>query len=150
MVETALIQGVHMGPPCSTCSHARHNPPFFPSQIRSKAFPLGLPRKELSQAKDMEAKNANYLYVQCFRMGVLCQRRNIPFAIEFPSQLSEDHVTLADFPQGTALLSLEGVRLVKLYQCRFGATTTKPTTLLCLGKGWDALALECNHPWVRT
>ena len=98
----------------------------------------------------MEAKKANYLYVQCLRMGELCLTKRNPVAIEFPSQLSEDHVTLADFPQAQALLALEGVRLIKLHQCRFGCSSMKPTTLLCFGDAWAALALECDHPWVSS
>ena len=83
-------------------------------------------------------------------MGQLCYTKQIPFAIEFPSQLSEDHVTLADFPQAQALLAREGVRLIKLHQSKFGCSSIKPTTLLCFGNAWDALALECDHRWVST
>ena len=39
MVERGLIQGVHIGPPCSTCSHARPPPPVFPPPNQVQSVP---------------------------------------------------------------------------------------------------------------
>lgn len=149
-IKSGLVQGVHMGPPCSTCSHARYNPPALPRPIRSKTHPLGLARGDLSTAEKREVEAANYLYLQCLAVGELCWENFIPFAIEFPSQLSDDHVTLADLPSAVALLSREGVRKVDLDQCRFDSHTMKPTSLICWGAGWESTSLKCNHPWVHT
>jgi hypothetical protein len=150
MVERGKIQGVHMGPPCSTCSHARFNPPEYPRPIRSVAHPLGLPKAELWQAERLEVSNANFLYLQFISLGSLCQSKSIPFAIELPSKLEEDHVTPADFPTAIELLSKDGVRLIKLDQCRYGSSATKPTSLICWGAGWGTEGLRCNHPWELT
>ena len=150
LVARGEIQGAHMGPPCSTCSHARFNPPEYPRPVRSAAHPLGLPKAELWQSERLEVSNANYLYFQCISLGSLCHAHSIPFAIEFPSKLDDDHVTLADFPTAIELLAKPGVRLINLHQCRFGSWAAKPTSLICWGDGWGTEGLLCNHVWELT
>jgi hypothetical protein len=97
-VETGQISAAHMGPECSTCSHARFNPPRIPRPIRSQQFPMGLPKAQLSQSEDLEVKTANYHYIQCISLGELLWEKGVPFSIEFPAKLGDYHVTLKDLP----------------------------------------------------
>ena len=97
-VNEGKLEAVHMDPECSTCSHARFKPPRLPRPVRSKEFPMGLPKSQLSAAEDTEVKTANFHYLQCIKLGELCQSKGTPFAIEFPAKLGDYHVTLADLP----------------------------------------------------
>ena len=137
-----------MGPPCSTCSHSQVNPPEYPRPFRSAAHPLGLPKAELGQSERLEVSNANYRYFQCISLGSLCQAHGISFAIEFPSKLGDDHVTLSDFPTAIELLAKDGVRLINLHPCRFSSWAAKPTSLICWGAGWGTEELARRRPWV--
>ena len=150
LVARGEIQGVHMGPPCSTCSHARFNPPEYPRPLRSAAHPLGFPKADLWPSERIQISNANYLYFQCISLGALCQAHAIPFAIEFPSKHDEEHVTIADFPTAILLMAKDGVRLIDLHQCRFGSWALKPSSLICWGEGWGTEGLKCNHQWELT
>ena len=140
LVARGKIQGVHMGPPCSTCSHSPGNPPEYPRPVRSAALPLGLPKAELRASESRGVSSANYRYFQCISLGSLCQAHGISFAIEFPSKLGDDHVTLADFPTAIELLAKDGVRLINLHPGRFSSWAAKPTSLICWGAGWGTEA----------
>ncbi len=149
-VETGQISAAHMGPECSTCSHARFNPPRIPRPIRSQKFPMGLPKAQLSQSEDLEVKTANYHYLQCISLGELLWKKGVPFSIEFPAKLGDYHVTLKDLPATISLLRRKGVRLIRLDQCTMECQSQKPTELICYGDGWPLEGPLCNHPWITT
>ena len=148
--DDGQLSAAHMGPECSTCSHARFNPPRLPRPIRSTEFPMGLPKAQLSQAEDLEVKTANYHYLQCISLGELCWKLGAPFSIELPAKLGDYHVTLADLPAALVLLQKHGVRLIRLDQCRMGSQFTKPTELIVFGLDWPWEGPLCNHPWIPT
>ena len=64
--------------------------------------------------------------------------------------MGDYHVTLRDLPAAKSLLLKQGVRLIRLDQCRMGSQSKKPTELICFGEGWPIEGLLCNHPWIPT
>ena len=111
---------------------------------------MGLPKAQLSQPEDLEVKTANYHYLQCISLAERLYELGAPFSIEFPAKLGDYHVTLKDLPAAKSLLLNQGVRLIRLDQCRMGSQSTKPTELICFGEGWPVEGLLCNHPWIPT
>ena len=70
-----------------------------------------------------------------------------PFIIEQPKWKQDSKsVSMYNLDEFSALLEQAGVSLIELSQCKFGAKTTKPTTLVALGLSEHNLNIECDHP----
>lgn len=125
LVNTCRILGVHMGPPCGTCSRARGIPmadgTAGPQPLRSAQHLLGLPGLRRHDKSRVDA--ANTLYE---RLGLLVEeleRLNTPWTIENPT-----NSYLWDLPY-FAFAMAHGTKH-DCHACDFGSTRKKLTSFL--------------------
>ena len=87
MIHNCVVLGVHMGPPCGTCSKARGIPmadgSAGPQPLRSESHLLGLPNLRPHDRARVDA--ANLLYSQLGRLVEILESHNIPWTIENPT-----------------------------------------------------------------
>ena len=150
LIFTAVISGnvafVWMGPPCSTFSSARQHG-AGPQPVRDAEHPRGFPKAWLSVAQIEEVRAANYMTLQCVRLGELAMAKDVGFAIENPRPWpGRGCASMFEFEEFVELIRRPGVRCVDFHQCMHGAETAKPTRVVFCGVELDSLAAKCNHP----
>ena len=134
-----------MSPPCGTASAARSIPiPWKdrtlgapqPKPLRSKQFPLGLPK--------LEGKNrlrvwlANEIYFWCLRIAKDCIREGTFFMIENPRSS-----WLWEIPEFAALIKTSGIFIVDFQVCAHGGKRPKWTRFVTNCEALCELAREC-------
>ena len=91
-VASGRVDGVHLGPPCGTSSRARNIPIKkklkrqgvpSPKPLRSSRWPDGLPN--LKGVNKERVAAANELYSFCRRVIEACERHNVLFTVENPT-----------------------------------------------------------------
>ena len=147
LLERVTISGVHMAPPCGTCSKARGIPmkdgTKGPQPLRSADFPLGLPH--LSQRDQQRVFLANQIYKFCGLYVQKLHQAGIPWTIENPTNsLMWD---LEFFTWAVA----NGI-FVNMHACAYGSARKKLTSFLCSHREFAALELYCDGqhehlPW---
>ncbi|CAE7367716.1 unnamed protein product [Symbiodinium natans] len=119
-------------PPCSTFSRVRFVQPG-PKPLRSRLYPLGFPW--LSNKLQMQADQGNQFVHFSFRICEAALEVRADFLLEHPEDLGRTkggHVpaSIWQLPEAQRLMSHERVFTFAIYQCRFHATSPKPTRFL--------------------
>ena len=121
-----------LAPPCNTFSRARHNITCpGPKPLRLIEYPRGFPW--LKESDLSKVKVANLLVDRSFEICKVCVDLNIGFLLEHPEQLGRAHGTVPasiwNFEQFQELVETGSVAQAAIFQCVFGAPTSKPTRL---------------------
>eukprot|EP00435_Cladocopium_sp_Y103_P035534 s490_g9.t1 len=141
------------GPPCNTFTNARKHDGQGPAPLRS---PTGPERYgyEWNNAMDKEkVKYGNLLAIRTAEAFGCMHEQRKPAIVEQPRLKEDDESTsMYKLDEFLHLRSLPGVEMMDLLQCRYGAMTSKPTTLMTCELKGAAFHNQCNHPlrmWVR-
>lgn len=147
LLERVDIAGVHMAPPCGTCSRARGIPmqdgTKGPQPLRSNEFPLGLPN--LSHSDQQRVFLANQIYKFCGLYVQKLDRAGIPWTIENPT-----NSLMWDLEYFTWAVA-NGI-FVNMHACAYGSARKKLTSFLCSHREFASLELYCDGqhehlPW---
>ena len=119
-------------PPCNTHSRARHRKPG-PQPLRSSVWPRGFPW--LTPAKAAAVEDANFMIDSSVKASTLAAEAGNSFLWEHPENLgvAADGVIPAsiwDLPELLDLLSKFHAISFALFQCQYGAPSSKPTRFL--------------------
>ena len=118
-------------PPCNTFSRARHNYQRSPGPrpIRDATYPLGFPW--LSDKNKRIADEANTLIEFTWLLFEMCVALYLTFLGEHPEDLGVTPIgrpaSIWQSPEFSQCLQWAGVWTFALYQCLFGAASSKPT-----------------------
>ena len=131
-LRTGTFDFVVMAPPCNTFSRARHNRQHLgPKPLRLLEYPRGFPWLKTSDAQKVE--EANLLVDRSLQMARECTELDIGFLLEHPEQLGLAAgmipASIWNFKEFVQLEKHEHVRQAAIFQCQFGAPTSKPTRL---------------------
>lgn len=121
-----------LAPPCNTFSRARHNVSCpGPKPLRLLEYPRGFPW--LKESDFDKVRVANLLVDRSFDICEACVKQDIGFLLEHPEQLGVAHGTIPasiwNFEQFQKLEATGSVAQAAIFQCEFGAPTSKPTRL---------------------
>ena len=135
-VKDKLLKGFYdfviVAPPCNTFSRARHNKRHLgPKPLRSWDYLKGFPwLKATDQAK---VTTANLLVERALEACELAHQTGAIFLVEHPEQLGLASqlvpASIWDWPEFKQLQVNTGLAQAAIFQCSFGATTSKPTRL---------------------
>ena len=119
-------------PPCNTHSRARHKKPG-PQPLRSSVWPRGFPWLAPPKAAAVEA--ANYMIDCSIKASIIAAERGNQFLWEHPEHLgiASDGLMPAsiwEMPELLDVLARFHAITFALFQCQFGAPTSKPTRFL--------------------
>ena len=131
-VNAGEFDFIILAPPCNTFSRARHNVNCpGPKPLRLIEYPRGFPW--LKESDLNKVKVANLLVDRSFEICKVCVNLNIGFLLEHPEQLGLAHGTVPasiwNFEQFQELVATGSVAQAAIFQCIFGAPTSKPTRL---------------------
>ena len=126
-----------LAPPCNTFSRARHNQRHpGPKPLRLLQYPRGFPW--LKGSDHQKISLANLLVDRSFQLCKLCVERQIGFLLEHPEQLGLAQGTIPaaiwNFSQFSELEESGQIVQAGIFQCVFGAPTSKPTRLVTSAK----------------
>eukprot|EP00435_Cladocopium_sp_Y103_P070387 s19_g35.t1 len=125
LVNSCNVLGVHMGPPCGTCSKARGIPmadgSAGPQPLRDSMHLLGLPHLQHRDFQRVTAANA--LYAQLGKLVELLESKGIPWTIENPT-----NSFLWDLPYFSFAMA-HGTKY-DCHACAFGSSRKKLTSFL--------------------
>ena len=132
MIRQHKFHFIIVAPPCNTFSRARHNKRHpGPRPIRSWDYPRGFPWLKSTEAD--KAEQANLLVDHALEACTEAFLVGIPFLLEHPEQLGMAQglipASIWDWPEFHTLCRLSGLVQVAIFQCEFGAPTSKPTRL---------------------
>ena len=121
-----------LAPPCNTFSRARHNRQFAgPKPLRLIDYPRGFPW--LKQEDSAKVEVANLLVDRTFLVCHKCIELDIGFLLEHPEQLGMAQglvpASIWNFQQFLELEYTGKLIQAAIFQCEFGAATSKPTRL---------------------
>ena len=131
-LRAGIFDFVVMAPPCNTFSRARHNRQHLgPKPLRLLEYPRGFPWLKTVDAQKVET--ANLLVDRSLQMAMECTGLGIGFLLEHPEQLGLAAgmipASIWNFKEFLQLEQHEQVRQAAIFQCQFGAPTSKPTRL---------------------
>ena len=131
-LQHGFYDAVVVAPPCNTFSRARHNTQFpGPKPLRSFAYPKGFPWLRQADAEKVEV--ANLLVLRSFEACILVTEAGGVFLIEHPEQLGLAGnlvpASIWDWAEFQQLQKRTGLQQAAIFQCEFGALTSKPTRL---------------------
>ena len=131
-LHAGIFDFVIMAPPCNTFSRARHNRQHLgPKPLRLLEYPRGFPWLKSTDAQKVEV--ANLLVDRSLQLALECCRLGIGFLLEHPEQLGIAAgmvpASIWNFAEFTALEEFDNLRQAAIFQCQFGAPTSKPTRL---------------------
>ena len=123
---------VILAPPCNTFSRARHNKQFVgPRPLRLLEYPRGFPWLKQSDAEKVQ--EANLLVDRSFLICHKCVELGMGFLLEHPEQLGTAQglipASIWNFQQFLDLEATQAICQAGIFQCEFGAPTSKPTCL---------------------
>ncbi len=142
-LRSGRIAGLHIAPPCSTWSRARHRP-GGPPPLRDHTALWGLPRLSRRHREQLEAHNT--LARVALRLCQVAQERGVPWTLEHPRDLGPPAASIwrTDEVQ-TLQLQCDKIRCVEFDQCMFGSRWLKPTTVMGNLNSMDPLGWLCDH-----
>ena len=139
LVTKCNVLGVHMGPPCGTCSKARGIPmpdgSAGPQPLRDDNYLLGLPNLGFRDKQRVTA--ANNLYEKLGLLVETLERLQIPWTIENPT-----NSFLWDLPY-FAFAMAHGTKH-DCHACAFGSSRKKLTSFLSNRDEFGALSRFCQ------
>ena len=148
LLKSKLVHGFYnvviVAPPCNTFSRARHNTANpGPKPLRSLAYVKGFPW--LREADRAKVEQANLLVLRSLEACGLVADAGGVFLLEHPEQLGlAGHLVPAsiwDWEEFKILQDETGLQQAALFQCEFGAITSKPTRLASTVPGFDSSPL---------
>ena len=131
-LQAGVFDFVIMAPPCNTFSRARHNRQHLgPKPLRLLEYPRGFPWLKSTDAQKVEI--ANLLVDRSLQIALECCKRGIGFLLEHPEQLGIAAgmipASIWNFKEFLMLEEFDCLRQAAIFQCQFGAPTSKPTRL---------------------
>ena len=135
-------------PPCNTFSRARHNRKHLgPRPIRSLEFVRGFPW--LKDSDKTKAQQANILVERTFEACKVGHSQKAGFLIEHPEQLGIASglipASIWDWPEFWSLVESTALTQGALFQCVWGAPTSKPTRLATNARDSECLQQLLPH-----
>jgi hypothetical protein len=142
---------VLMSPPCVTFAPSRGKGPG-PRVLRSHDEIYGMKSLSppLTSLETAAIKNGNFHNAQCLKLGAICHREGVGFAIECPAIMFDYQVSMLHFREAKILDAMSGVENVIGDQCMLGSKTKKPTNYKVYTNGdikvWrHTLEKTCDH-----
>ena len=116
-LESPLVQGIFIAPPCGTCSLARciklrdekARPIPGPAPLRSEKFPEGLPN--LSPRNRLRVSLANKLYEFVGRVIKIAHKKGLIIAVENPRSSLLGHQVVASVWSANAVYCTPSMRI---------------------------------------
>jgi hypothetical protein len=147
ILNTANTEYSHAAPPCGTASRSREKPiPLQliragapqPRQLRSADKPEGLDGLTVTEQLRVDLANSIYRFVAVYM--TLCHSRGRLWSIENPRS---SYFWL--MPEISALMSIQGVKVVDFQQCMHGGT--RPVWRRWIGNipNMETLQLSCDN-----
>jgi hypothetical protein len=137
--------GSLMSPPCSTFSMALElGGHGCPKPLRGAVAPEIYGMKDLVGDDKERVRIGTLCALRCVQIAKILMARSVPWLWEQP-RMRAGHPHMFCIPEVAALLSLPGVRMSNVDQCRYGGKFQKGTVFL------GTLATEelrCDHPAV--
>jgi hypothetical protein len=129
-IDSLHFDVVIVTPPCNTFSRARSSSSPGPKPLRSAQFPWGFPWLEGKRYTD--CSSGNYFVKVSWKMMEHAWAVSIPFFMEHPEDLGVTSTgqhpgSVWQFPEQRQLLTDTGASTWAVYQCKFGASSPKPT-----------------------
>ena len=131
-IEAGIFFMLHFAPPSSTWSMAR-----LPRLRRKGRWILGVPGLRADQLQKVH--DGTLLAEATVELALLCLAMGLGFSIENPRSSM-----IWFFPPMMKLMAMEGVYVVDLVYCGYGAKWMKPTRLLTNVKQLLELACSCT------
>ena len=139
LLQRVVIAGVHIAPPCGTCSRARGIPMADgskgPQPLRSAEHPLGIP--SLNQRDQQRVFLANQIYKFCGEYVKKLHAAGIPWTIE-----NLTNSLMWDLEYFTWAISTGF--FVNMHACAYGSTRKKLTSFWCSHRDFYKLELYCD------
>ena len=135
---------IFTAPPCSTFSRVR-NHSGGPPPVRSADHPYGLPQV-LPQYKE-SLRSANLLAARSAEACLLIWNMGGAFAIETPYHHDPRDPSLWLLNEFVDLASLAQSSDIRLDQCCYGGSSTKPTTFRYARVDLKHLEARCSHTY---
>ena len=147
IVQNCQVIGVHIAPPCGTCSRAREIKlsSFWhgPQPLRDKSHPYGVP--DMSQKDRHRVEQANAIYMHMANFCVFLNAIQIPWTIENPT-----NSWLWELPCMEPLV--ETSYFASFHSCAYGGLRHKATSFLTNHPAFLTFCKECDGshqhlPW---
>ena len=141
LLQRVLVAGVHIAPPCGTCSRARGIP--LHSRCVPQSSKLGLPT--LNQRDQQRVFLSNQIYKICGEYVQKHQQAGIPWTIENPT-----NSLMWDLEYFT--WAVANGFFVNMHACAYGSSRKKLTSFLRNHREFSKLELYCDgqhehQPW---
>ena len=133
-LQSGLVDLLLVAPPCNTHSRARcqYRQHGGPRPLRDFQFPHGFPW--LSDSNKEKVKLADSLVEKSLQGCATVYEHGGHFFLEHPEQLGltsgQIPASIWDLPAIAELLCQKGVHTLAVFQCEFGAPSSKPTRFL--------------------
>ena len=133
-LQSGLVDLLLVAPPCNTHSRARcqYRQHGGPRPLRDFQFPHGFPW--LSDSNKEKVKLADSLVEKSLQGCATVYEHGGHFFLEHPEQLGltsgQIPACIWDLPTIAELLCQKGVHTLAVFQCEFGAPSSKPTRFL--------------------
>lgn len=145
-IEDGLYQAMLAGPPCNTFTNARKENDNGPKPLRSAQGPERYGLKNLSIEQKEQVRFGNLMAVRTAAAVEAMDKQEKPSIVEQPL-LKEDENSISMFKldEYIRIRKKPTCRAVEVAQCRYGARTSKPTTLLLNRLRRATFHDKCNH-----
>ena len=141
-IKSGYFQFIVAAPPCNTFSRARHNRRHLgPKPLRSLDYVRGFPW--LKDADKSKIQQANLLVERTFEACLTGHLVDTAFLVEHPEQLGIAGglipASIWDWPEFSSLTEATSLMQGALFQCIWGAPTSKPTRLATTARDSEEL-----------
>ena len=146
-LESDVYDGSGWAPPCSTFAAARGSHPgetWGPQPLRTAAGPERYGLRTLKASDKDTVRLGTLLAVRTAAALKLCLKKRIPFFYETPLP-KDGKVSMTLLDEFSEIICHPEVVYWRINQCRWGASTTKPTLLLTFLLDHEPTPVLCNH-----
>ena len=145
-VEGGHFDGGVLGPPCHTFSNARREDDGGPRPLRGPGPKLIYGKLDLRPEEKEDVRLGTLLALRALEIFKLLSAQGRPVLLEQP-RWRQDTTSVSMFllPEFKQVLAGEGVKMVHIVQCAYGAPSEKPTTLLHANVDFEDSCVSCKH-----
>eukprot|EP00439_Symbiodinium_sp_Y106_P060007 s2027_g8.t2 len=145
-VEGGGFDGGVLGPPCHTFSNARREDDGGPRPLRAPGPKLIYGRVDLRPEEKEDVRLGTLLALRALEVFMLLRAQGRPVLLEQPRWRQDTgKVSMFLLPEFRRVLAMDGVKMVHIVQCAYGAPSEKPTTLLHANMDFEDACVSCKH-----
>lgn len=146
-LKGGCYQAMLAGPPCNAFTDARKDDGQGPRPLRARDGPQRYGLENLDEENKKKVKLGNLFAERtCLAVNILDDQER-PSIVEQPKHKEADNaVSMFKLDEFIELRSKDTVKLYDIAQCQYGATATKPTTLLGCRMVDRQLKEKCDRP----